>query len=58
MSDALVDFSSGVSEVIDIEAKSAVLRSVDSEEKKTLFQTLASEIEDHALMCAAIRVRG
>ena len=56
MSDALVDFTSGVSEVIDLEAKSAVLRSADSEQKKLLFKTMANEIEDHALMCAAIRV--
>ena len=57
MSDALVDFTSGVSEVIDLEAKSGVLRSAESEEKKALFKSLVDEIEDHALMCAAIRVR-
>ena len=56
MSDALVDFTSGVSEVIDLEAKSGVLRSAESEEKKTLFKTMVDEIEDHALMCAAIKV--
>lgn len=57
LSDALVDFTSGVSEVIDLEAKSAVLRSAESEEKKALFRTMTNEIEDHALMCAAIKVR-
>ena len=57
MSDALVDFTSGVSEVIDLEANSAILRSADSEDKKSLFKTLTNEIEDHALMCAAIKVR-
>ena len=56
MSDALVDFTSGVSEVIDLEAKSGVLRSAESEEKKFLFKTMVDEIEDHALMCAAIKV--
>ena len=56
MSDALVDFTSGVSEVIDLEAKSGVLRSAESEEKKALFKTMVDEIEDHALMCAAIKV--
>ena len=56
MSDALVDFTSGVSEVIDLEAKSGVLRSAESEEKKVLFKTMVDEIEDHALMCAAIKV--
>ena len=57
LSDALVDFTSGVSEVVDLEAKSSILRSADSEEKKSLFKTLTNEIEDHALMCAAIKVR-
>ena len=56
LSDALVDFTSGVSEVIDLEAKSAVLRSAESDEKKALFRTMTNEIEDHALMCAAIKV--
>ena len=56
LSDALVDFTSGVSEVIDLEAKSSVLRNPESEEKKVLFKTMGHEIEDHALMCAAIKV--
>ena len=56
LSDALVDFTSGVSEVIDLEAKSAILRTAESEQKKALFKTMGNEIEDHALMCAAIRV--
>ena len=56
LSDALVDFTSGVSEVIDLEAKSSVLRNPESEEKKVLFKTMVHEIEDHALMCAAIKV--
>ena len=51
-----MDFTSGVSEVIDLEAKSGVLRSAESEEKKALFKTMVDEIEDHALMCAAIKV--
>merc|ERR1712038_1000176 len=55
LSDALVDFTSGVSEVIDLEAKSAVLRSAESDEKKALLRTMTNEIEDHALMCAAIK---
>merc|ERR1719414_210769 len=55
LSDALVDFTSGVSEVIDLEAKLAVLRSAESDEKKALFRTMTNEIEDHALMCAAIK---
>ena len=45
-----------MSEVIDLEAKSAVLRSAESDEKKALFRTMTNEIEDHALMCAAIKV--
>ena len=56
LSDALVDFTSGVSEVIDLEAKTSVLRTPESEEKKALFKTMGREIEDHALMCAAIKV--
>ena len=34
----------------------SALRS-DEEKKKALFETLMDEIEDHALLCCAIRVR-
>ena len=56
LSDALVDFTSGISEVIDFDAKSSVLRSPESPEKKDLFKMMTDDIVDHALMCAAIKV--
>ena len=55
LSDALVDFTSGVSEVIDMNAMIADLR-VDKEARKAFFNTLEKEMEDHALMCCAIQV--
>lgn len=55
LSDALVDFTSGISEVIDFDAKSSALRSPESPEKKDLFKMMTDDIVDHALMCAAIK---
>lgn len=53
MSDALVDFTGGVAEVISLEN---VYKTDDVNRKKELFKTMAAEIEDHALMCCAIKV--
>ena len=53
LSDALVDFTSGISEMIDLTLKNEQF-SRHPEQKKELFDTLAQELEDHALMCAAI----
>lgn len=55
LSDALVDFTSGVSELIDLRAKLETFHQ-DKEAKRTLFNTMMAELEDHALMCAAITV--
>ena len=54
LSDALVDFTSGVSEVIDLEKEKANLRS-DPDRKKSFFKMMSAEFEDHALICAAIK---
>jgi len=53
LSDALVDFTSGVSEMIDLRVKAETFQQ-NPEEKKKLFDTLAHELDEHALMCAAI----
>lgn len=52
LSDALVDFTSGVSEVVAIESE---YRTDDAEKKKALFKTMAAEIEEHSLMCCAVK---
>ena len=54
LSDALVDFTSGVSEVIDLTTIISDLRA-DPEAKKAFYTTMEKEIEDHALMCCAIQ---
>ena len=55
LSDALVDFTSGVSEMIDLRIKAETFQR-HPDQKKVLFETLQQELEDHALMCAAITV--
>ena len=55
LGDALVDFTSGVSEVISIEDD---YKTDDLDKKKELFKLMADEIEDHALMCSAVKVNG
>ena len=55
LSDALVDFTSGVSEVIDLNSIISDLR-VDKDARKIFFNTLQREMEDHALMCCAVQV--
>ena len=44
-----------ISEMIDLRAKNEVFQHYP-ERKKELFETLLQELEDHALMCAAITV--
>lgn len=51
LSDALVDFSGGVSETINFGEGGFV---EDDEKRKTLFKTLVSELTNHSLMCCAI----
>ena len=55
LSDALVDFTSGVSEVIDLKSISSQLRA-DIDAKKGFFTQIQRELEDHSLMCCAIQV--
>lgn len=57
LSDALVDFTSGVSEVIDLNTIISQLRG-DPDAKKAFFNTMEKELEDHALMCCAIQTSG
>jgi len=52
LGDALVDFTSGVTEFIDLEDQ---YRGKDEEIYKELFKDMSAEIEEHALMCCAIR---
>ena len=53
LGDALVDFTSGVTQFVSLKDD---YRTDDEEKKRRLFRTMASEIEDHALMCCAISV--
>eukprot|EP00095_Tigriopus_kingsejongensis_P006591 maker-scaffold516_size150393-snap-gene-0.24 protein:Tk06591 transcript:maker-scaffold516_size150393-snap-gene-0.24-mRNA-1 annotation:"calpain t" len=55
LSDALVDFTSGVSEVLNIDDPTTGYRTDDPERKKDLFKMLMTEMEDHALMCCAVK---
>ncbi|XP_059080886.1 calpain-5-like isoform X2 [Tigriopus californicus] len=55
LSDALVDFTSGVSEVIEIDSEVNGYRTDDFEKKKCFFKSLITEMEDHALMCCAVK---
>uniref|UniRef100_A0A0K2V2R8 Calpain catalytic domain-containing protein n=1 Tax=Lepeophtheirus salmonis TaxID=72036 RepID=A0A0K2V2R8_LEPSM len=52
LSDALVDFTSGVSEVIGMEGDSKIHNNEDM--KNELFKTMIHEVEEHSLMCCAI----
>ena len=54
LSDALVDFTSGVSEVISLNSIISQLRA-DPDAKKAFFNTMQKELDDHALMCCAIQ---
>ncbi len=49
-----MDFTSGVSQYISLRDE---FRTEDEDKKRKLFKTMASEIEEHALMCCAVAVR-
>ncbi len=53
LGDALVDFTSGVSQYISLKDD---YRNDDEDKKKALFKMMTAEIEDHSLMCCAISV--
>jgi hypothetical protein len=51
--DALVDFTGGVSEVVDLQAGGYA----DSEDKRaSLLETLQTELADHSIMCFTVVV--
>ena len=53
LSDALLDFSGGISETIDLK----VGNYTSDEEKRTeLYKLLLKHMENHALMCCAVEV--
>lgn len=57
LSDALVDFTGGVSELITLE-NDAGSKLYDDEEKKTeLYNRVFQEVTEHALVCCAIRAK-
>eukprot|EP00092_Neocalanus_flemingeri_P028100 GFUD01030512.1.p1 GENE.GFUD01030512.1~~GFUD01030512.1.p1 ORF type:complete len:655 (+),score=129.40 GFUD01030512.1:209-2173(+) len=57
LSDALVDFTGGVSELISLESDTG-LKVFEEEEKKTeLYNRVFQEVSEHALVCCAIRAR-
>jgi len=57
LSDALVDFTGGISEMISLESD-AGLKLFEEEEKKTdLYDRVFREVSEHALVCCAIRAR-
>uniref|UniRef100_A0A1B6E2A2 Uncharacterized protein n=1 Tax=Clastoptera arizonana TaxID=38151 RepID=A0A1B6E2A2_9HEMI len=51
LSDALVDFTGGVSEVVDIDAGEY---SVNQDKRSALFDKLLKEISEHSIMCFTI----
>jgi len=57
LSDALVDFTGGVSELITLENDGG-LKLFEEEDKKTeLYNRIFQEVSEHALVCCAIRAR-
>lgn len=53
LSDALVDFTSGISETIEVDARHFAS---DERARNDLFKKLLKEKENHALMCCAVAV--
>ena len=53
LSDALVDFTSGISETMDISSGGY---SSDEEKRKDLFKMLLKHKDNYALMCCAVAV--
>ncbi|KAG8267803.1 hypothetical protein J6590_041717 [Homalodisca vitripennis] len=52
--DALVDFTGGVSEVVDLQAEEF---SENEDKRATLLETLLQEVSDHSVMCFTVVVR-
>jgi len=55
LSDALVDFTGGVAELLPLHTDNGQLKYKDDEARQELFQRIYQEVGDHALVCAAIR---
>ena len=55
LSDALVDFTGGVSELISLESETGVKLFEDDHKRSELFSRLSDEISEHSLVCCAIR---
>lgn len=57
LSDALVDFTGGVSELITLENDTGLKLYDDEEKKSELYNRVFQEVSEHALVCCAIRAK-
>ena len=55
LSDALVDFTGGVSELVALEAETGQKLYEEEEKRAELFSRLVEEVAQHSLLCCAIR---
>lgn len=53
LSDALVDFTGGVSEVVDVQAEEYL---TNQDKRCALFEMLLKEISEHSIMCMTVVV--
>jgi len=58
LSDALVDFTGGVAELILLQTENGVNNFKDDDARLDLFSRISKEVEEHALVCCAIRSSG
>jgi len=57
LSDALVDFTGGVSELVSLENDAGVKLFEEDQKKNELYNRVFEEVSEHALVCCAIRAR-
>eukprot|EP00090_Calanus_glacialis_P010588 TRINITY_DN19017_c0_g1_i1.p1 TRINITY_DN19017_c0_g1~~TRINITY_DN19017_c0_g1_i1.p1 ORF type:complete len:655 (+),score=125.61 TRINITY_DN19017_c0_g1_i1:152-2116(+) len=57
LSDALVDFTGGVSELVSLENDGGLKLFEEEENKTELYNRIFQEVSEHALVCCAIRAR-
>jgi len=57
LSDALVDFTGGVSELVSLENDAGVKVFEEDQKKNELYNRVFEEVSEHALVCCAIRAR-
>ena len=55
LSDALVDFTGGVSELVALESEAGEKLYEEEERRTELFSRLVEEVAQHSLLCCAIR---